>query len=242
MNAFWGGAWAIARGELVRMRLAYLFNLLIVIGVFSAISNVPELMEKQQSFGIYMANLGTLMIFQIIGLGCSRSYTTRYWQTDLFTKRTSFLKAMPIKNGQIVLARLIQIAITMTYMFVLLFGLLALEGSTMPGLQLTGSQFTAFALVWAGYTILASGIYLILELGYSGKVYIVCSTVISVFIVAIIVLLSFVFEISVWHEAAELVHTLGWWAPAASIGVSIAGMAACIKISLHRLRNRDLYL
>lgn len=243
----WSGAWMIAKRELTSDKWMYVLNLLMCLFIaFYIFSFTMEIQQNENEgrffFITLFSNIFILLMFQVMGVGFKSSYFTPYYKTDLFTKKVSWLKQMPISNHQIFLSRMIEQTVMLIYSSLLIFGMLALIFGIMKTFELSFIQYLQMMGVWAGYAMLFGSIYLAMEFGVSGKRYFVGSLIISFAFMLITVLISIWIKIPIWHLVITWVKLGGWIAPLISIGIGLLGIFICQKWMQRRLNTRDLYV
>ena len=105
----------------------------------------------------------------------------------------------------------------------------------------TALSYLPFAGVWIGYSLLASGLWLILELTVSGKVFTLISCGFAASLMAVVALLEWILDLSVVERTAQLAQE-GYGALPALISILAGGTAFALlfRVAVHRLKKRDL--
>ncbi|TCZ77795.1 hypothetical protein E0485_09985 [Paenibacillus albiflavus] len=240
--SLWNGAWYLAKRDLLdkSVFLCGIFYCgLIILFTFDYVSmNLFAVEQKNHSITIFQ-NMVVVLLFQNLGYRLDHKYFTKYYKTDVFTKRYSFLSTLPITIKQMILARYMQYTITLAVMYAVIFGITGIWGNIIHSGNLTAVQFIEFMLMWVGYTILFGSINILLELGFHGKIHYWFNIAVYFIFVAGCFCLSF---ISVWQVAIDLIVSYGYLIPCASL--LLAGLVTwlVIKQLARRMQTRDLYI
>lgn len=237
----------IAKRELASDKWMYVLNLLMSLFIaFYVFSLNLEIYQNENEgryfFIIILSNLFILMMFQMVGVGFKRSYFTPYYKTDLFTRKVSWLKQMPISNNQIFLSRVIEHTVILIYTSLLLFGMLGLIFGIIQTFELSFIQYLQMVGVWVGYSMLFGNVYLSMEFGVSGKRYFVGTMIFTSACMLVTVLITFWLRLSIWIVVIDWVKLGGWTAPIISIAIGLSSIIFCQKWMQRRLKSRDLYV
>ncbi|MBM7566082.1 hypothetical protein [Paenibacillus sacheonensis] len=237
----WQGAMALLRFE---GRQSWI-GLLITIAFYTYVNVImlPVLQELLTSeggggFG-WIGDFLYLTILPMMGFVMNRSMF-RYWIQDPYTRKLAYWRTMPIGWDAIVLSRMLQHVIVMTfvaaYYFVLQYVLLgAIRELLSPG------EYVLYALTWYGYALMAGATYVFFEQTVRGKTYLaVCFGYVLVFVLLELLLRATDTELLFRSIEEARGHRFAW--PAVSLVLG-AGATALIGFSIRkRLAKRSLLL
>ncbi len=241
-EAFW-----LARKEMKRAWLSYPLTGLFVLslGLFAvpSLSGVFELegfgAEGRRVEGHYNAFFSDylfLVVGAFLGVNAiSRDYTLA-WQ-DTFSSRLIFLKELPISTGSLVASRVISM------LFALVLGAPAffVPAFFLSDLGELGTKtYLYFAGVWIGYSLLGSGLCLLLELTVNGKVYTLISFGFTASLMVVLALLEWTVNLSLLGRTVQLAQSYGSLPAIFSILAGGAAFALLSRIAVHRIEKRDL--
>jgi len=104
-----------------------------------------------------------------------------------------------------------------------------------------GTSYLWFCGVWIGYSLLGSGLFLLLELTVNGRVYTLIYFGFAASLMGVLALLEWAVGLSLVGRTAELAQSgYGALAAAFSILAGGAGFALLAWLTVHRIRKRDL--
>lgn len=241
------GAWKLAKRDLTKDKWTYLWAMIICFAIVIGITTYDQVKQIMEAEGVaynitFLHNMIVLLMFQTLGFGMGRNYLTKYYKTDLFTKRNSYLNTMPISNNQIIFGRYIQHIITLILMYVVIFSAIGLWGNLFDIHGFTGVQFIQLIMTCMGYSCMFGSIYILLELGFHGRVYFIMSCVITGCFMIGCGILTFVYRISIWHVVLDIIKVSGWVISGLSLGVAALVTLLMAKLLQRRMKLRDLYL
>lgn len=243
--SLWAGAWYITKKEFRKEKMVFFYGLLICFSILITILVDTKMTEFSNSGNIItMFNLSLVvtLMFQLLGFGLGRNYFTRYYKTDLFTKRISFLSTMPISINQIILSRYLHHTIMLLYMNLVIFSVLGIWGEFFSSQEYTTVELIQIFLTWFGYSNLFGSFYICLELGYRGKPYFIISFIVVIFIVIACIISMIIFQTSVWQIVIDLIQAYGYIIPGVSLTIGGLVTFMMIKLLQRRLKTRDLYV
>jgi hypothetical protein len=179
-----------------------------------------------------------LMMFPGFGLVMNRT-TFGMWRGDVYSKRIAHWRSLPIPLSSIIQARLLQSSVMVPIIgaaYILLQYLLS------PNLReaLSTVQMLENWIVWVFYSYILNALFVLIELGYSGKRYVQFYFAIMGFTAIVTAILTWqgchVFE-SVLQLTAD---GHAWVAIIPLLILAILATWAGYHITLHRLRVRSI--
>jgi ABC-2 family transporter protein len=225
--------------------MVFFYGLIICSMILMSILGNDKLAEFTKSENIitmFSLSLVVTLMFQLLGFGFSRNYMTRYYKTDLFTKRISFLSTMPISINQIILSRYLYHTIMLLYMNFVIFSVLGIWGELFTSQGYTTVELIQIFLTWFGYSNLFGSLYICLELGYRGKPYFIISFIVVICMVIACIISMIIFQESVWQIVNDLIQAYGFIIPCVSLAAGGIVTFVMIKLLQRRLKTRDLYV
>jgi hypothetical protein len=248
MNSF-AKSRLLAKGELERAWPSYVLSgsFVLLLGLFAMVSHsgVFELdgfgaggQRMEEHFNAFFADYLFLLVCAFLGVNVISGVYTPIWR-DTCSSRLVLLKSLPVPAESLVGSR----ALCMVFALVLgvpAFFLPALYLTDLGELGTTPS-YLPFAGVWIGYSLLASGLWLILELTVSGKVYTLISIGFGASLMAGVALLEWILDLSLVERTAQLAQE-GYGALLAIFSVLAGGAAFALlfRAAVRRLGQRDL--
>jgi hypothetical protein len=175
-DGFAGGFW-LARKEIGSTWLSYVLSCLFVVflGFFvvPGVAGVFELegfgawgQRTQEFYNAFFSDYLFLVICAFLGVNViSRNYTLD-WRGP-FSSRLLFLRSLPVPAGSLVASR----ALGMLFALLLNAPAFFLPAYFFTDLGEFKTAYLWFACVWIGYSLLASGLWLLCELTVSGRAY-----------------------------------------------------------------------
>jgi hypothetical protein len=103
-----------------------------------------------------------------------------------------------------------------------------------------GTSYLWFAGVWIGYGLLASGLYLLLELTEGGRTYTLVSVGFALTLVVVLALLEWTVKLNLVERTAELTRSHGALPAILSVLVGAGAFALLSWLTLHRIQKREL--
>jgi hypothetical protein len=171
-----------------------------------------------------------------LGFAFTKDYLD-YFRTDAFSRRTAFYRKLPLTNREIVVARHVILLITvvpMSVCFHIPAYLIIRLGSLATGIEYLGA-----AVSWLGISLLAGAGYIYLELGFSGRKYLVYTMLALGIALVLLTGLGFM-GIFLVGGSFQLVRNYHAWPPVLSVLAGAAGMWFVAKKTVRRLNVRDL--
>jgi hypothetical protein len=179
-----------------------------------------------------------LTMFPFFGLVMNKS-AFRMWQDDYYSKRLAYWRTMPIPLASIVRARFLQSLITLPIVGVVF---ILLQYAIAPNLREAVSlvQWLENGIVWLAYALIVNAFYVWLELGFSGKKYVLY----YLGFMGLTAILSAVLTwqgIYLFQEALRLIHEGN--GAALIVGLAVAAVAATWighRETVKRIRRRSM--
>jgi hypothetical protein len=240
-DAFW-----LARKEIGRTWVSYPLTSVVVLfaGLFVAVSlsGVLELAgfgaggrRLEERYNAFFADYLFLLICAFLGVNViSRDYTL-IWR-DTFFSRLLFLRRLPISAGSLVASR----GICMLFALVLNAPVLFMPALFVSDLAALGTtSYLPFAGVWIGYSLLCSGLCLLLELSVSARVYALVSFGFAASLMVILALLEWRLHLSLVGRTAELAQSYGALPALFSILSGGAAFVLLARVTVRRIQRRD---
>lgn len=169
----WRATKALAAFEFKRDWLGLVFTAVFALYVGTIISALIDDRFGDSDVSRYLSGMADwLYMFTIPVFGCAMNRTMfAYWRGDVFTKRLSHWRTMPIPLERMASARMLLAAAAMapigTIFFVSQYLLApALRDRVTPG------EWAGAALIWLCYGLIVNSLILYVEMGFSGKTYV----------------------------------------------------------------------
>jgi hypothetical protein len=165
----------------------------------------------------------------------SREHT--WVRRDTFSSRLLFLRRLPISAGSLVGSRVI------CMLFALVLGAPAffLPAFFLTDLGEIGAPYLWFACVWIGYSLLASGLCLLLRLTVNGRAYALISFGFAAALMVVLAALEWTLDLSLVGRTAGLAQSSHGALPAGfSILAGAPTLALLARTTVRRVGNRDL--
>jgi hypothetical protein len=179
-----------------------------------------------------------LTMFPVFGLVMNKS-AFGMWRDDYYSKRLAHWRTMPIPIASIVQARFLQSFITLPIVGVVF---IFLQYAIAPHLReaVSLAQWLENGVVWLAYAFIVNALYVWLELGFSGKKYVLY----YLGFMGLTAILSAVLTwqgIYLFQEALRLIEE-GYGA-ALIVGLAVAAIAATWighRATVRRIRRRSM--
>ncbi|NQX48753.1 hypothetical protein HQN87_25870 [Paenibacillus tritici] len=235
-------AWVIVRSEFHGDRLKLLWALLfsmVFMGYFSAITGM--VIDDTLTGSTVRMLSDVLMITMILMLSISFSRRTmKYLSEDSYTRMLAYMRALPVPVEVILCKRklnaLFAIALNGTLYFSLIYWL-------SPGIrsELPVPAYLAFTFTWVGFSLLVSGLYIVIEFSVSGKAYFWSMAIIMILAIGATGLVYLAGGNMMLASAAVskewgLGSPLMWGA----LVLGLVSLQLFSKWTIHRLKSRDL--
>ena len=177
-----------------------------------------------------------LMICAFLGVrAVSRDYTL--FRREPLSSRLLFLRSLPISADSLVGSRALGMLLAL---------LVNAPAFFLPAFLLTdfgelGASYLAFAGIWVGYGLLASGLCLLCELTVNGGVYARIYFGFAAALMVELALLEWTLDLRLVGRTAELAQSgYGTLLAAFSVLVGSVAFAVLSRVTVRRLRKRDL--
>jgi hypothetical protein len=227
-----------------RERFGMVFTLLFAVYLSLIISTtVDSLLDSSDEVPKWlnvMVDWVYLMMFPIFGMVMSKS-SWGMWKDDFYSKRLAHWRSMPIPAASIVKARMLQSAVMIPIIGTVYMGV---QYAIAPHLResVTLLQWVENGIVWACYALVIIGVFIWLELGFSGKWY-------CIYYFGIMFLVGVVSIVLTWQGIYLFQEALGVIRRGYG-GVLIAGMAIVAgtalwffhRLTINRIRARSMPL
>jgi len=244
-NGLAGALW-LAKKEIVRAWLSYpLTGLLLLFLGFFVVPSVSGVFEfegfgawgrKMEGFyNAFFADYLFLVICAFLAVN-EVSGTRTLGRRGTFSSKLPFLRSLPIPAQSLVGSR----AASLLFALVLNVSAFFLPAFFLSDLGELGTSYLWFACVWIGYSLLGSGLFLLLELTVNGRVYTLIYFGLAVSLMVVLALLEWTLDLSLVGRTAELAQGYGALAAAFSILAGSAAFALLAWLTVHRIRKRDL--
>ncbi len=247
VNSFAESLW-LAKREIKRAWLSYVLSGLFVLFLgFSALVSLSGVFElegfgaggqrMEEHFNAFFADFLFLLVCAFLGVNAISGDYTPDWR-DTCSSRLVFLRSLPVPAGSLVGSRALCMLLALVP-GVPAFFLPALY-LTDPGELGTTLSYLPFAGVWIGYSLLGSGLWLILELTVSAKSYTLISFGFAASLMAGVALLEWILDLSLVERTAQLAQE-GYGALPAIFSILAGGVAFAFlfRAAIQRLEQRD---
>lgn len=240
------GAFWLARKEVRRAWPTYpLSGLLLLLSGFFVVPSVSGVFElrgfgdvgqrMEEFYNAFFSDCLFLVICAILAVNvASRDYVLV--RRDAFSARLHFFRKLPIPAGSVVGSR----ALGMLLALIVGAPAFFLPAFLLSDLGELGASYLWFAGVWVGYCLLASGLYLLLELTESGRSCALISHGFALSLVLALALLEWTLDLGLVGRTVELVHDYGPLPAILSILAGGAAFALLARLTVRRIQGRDL--
>jgi hypothetical protein len=179
-----------------------------------------------------------LTMFPIFGLVMNKS-AFAMWRDDYYSKRLAYWRTMPIPLASIVRARFLQSLITLPIVGVVF---ILLQYAIAPNLRESVSlaQWLENGGVWLAYAFIVNALYVWLELGFSGKKY-VLGYLGFMGLTAILCAALTWQNINLFQQVLRLIEE--GYGTALIVGLAVAALAATWighRATVRRIRRRSM--
>jgi len=243
-NALW-----LAGKDMKRTRISYLASGLFMLffGLLGSV-NVENFFRVEGAGGrgdafTISLNSYSLDIFflAVVPLAAGNFISRDYlgsWR-DSFSKKLSFLRALPILPEELVIGRVLNMlpALVLTGPAFFLPVYLLSRGLRE---QLDPVRYLWFAAIWIGYAILVAGLYLYLEMSVSGKTYNLLMVPAIAFFFALPALTTWGLDLRLVAGTIGLVRFYGPIPAGLALLIGGAGFLLWVIAATRRLKKRDL--
>lgn len=235
-------AWMIVRSDLRADKLKLLQALIFAVlfmGYMSLFIGMIFDDALGKGDGKMLADFLLLTTTPMLGFTFSRR-TMKYWSEDSYTRMLAYMRTLPIPDAVILCKRKLHTVCSFALNGVLYFGLTyAISGQIRSELSVPG--YLGFALTWIGFGLMVSGLYIFIELSFSGKIYFWFLLFITLLCMGIALLIwvaggnLFLFSVQNAKEWG-LASPLMW----ATLLIGTLSVQLFSKWTIHRLKSRDL--
>ena len=236
----------LARKEVRRTWVSFVLNGLffLFLGFFvvPSVSGVFELegfgaggRKIEGFYNALFADYLFLMICAFLGVrAVSRDYTLS--RRDPLASRLLFLRSWPISADSLVGSRALGMLLALLVNAPAFFG----PAFLLTDLGELGASYLAFAGIWVGYALLASGLCLLCELTVGGRAYARIYFGFAAALMVELALLEWTLDLRLVGRTAELAQG-GYGALLAAFSVLAGGAAFAVlaRVTVRRLRKRD---
>ncbi|MHA6534445.1 hypothetical protein [Paenibacillus sp. BAC0078] len=235
-------AWIIVRSDLRADKLKILQALIFAIlfmGYMSIFNGMIFSDVLGEGEGEVLADFLLLAMTPMLGFTFSKR-TMKYWSEDSYTRMLAYMRTLPIPSAVILCKRKLHTVCSFGLNGALYFGLTyAISGQIRSELSIPG--YLAFALTWIGFGLMMSGLYIFIELSFSGKIYF--------WFLLLITLLCLGIALLIWFSGGNLflfsVQSAKEWGFAsplmwATLLLGTLSVQLFSKWTIHRLKSRDL--
>lgn len=166
--------------------------------------------------------------------------TMKYLSEDTYTRVLAYMRSLPVPVTVVMCKRKLQAAGSFALNGVMFFGLLYAASPNMRQ-EMPFTDYLAFALTWIGYGLTVTGLYVFIEMLYSGKVYCLYIFLFMGLFIGLAVLVGltggnlFLYSITVSQEWG-LLSPLMW----STLLLGTLSVQLFSKWTIHRLKSRDL--
>jgi ABC-type transport system involved in multi-copper enzyme maturation permease subunit len=145
---------------------------------------------------------------------------------------------MPVSASEIMISRLIIMAITAIVMSALFFTVFYAASPTVRA-DLAVGPYICFALIWTGYSLTAGSLYMYLQYGFREKVYLLlCIAIVLLFIAGPLLLALFGYHVVT--GTVDLARQFGPVCVIAALAVSFSALYASAHYGANKILKRDL--
>lgn len=236
----WKRAWLIAKYNLSQSKKGYLlsvlFNLYFSFFIGMALRRVLEQQPGEHEWGDYlMQDILMLTSVSVMGFVMSKEYRN-YWNSDTITKKLAYMRSLPIRIEELVLGRFQTLFVCLfAFAPILYIPLYFVAGF---GSHLSIVHYVEWAITWLGIGASIGGMYVVTEMGWSGKHYFwFCMA--SMIGIVLLGVMGAVIGVSYVKATIELVEDYGVLIPALSLIAALLLTRLWMKLTERRLRTRD---
>ncbi|MFD2330426.1 hypothetical protein ACFSR7_14345 [Cohnella sp. GCM10020058] len=169
----WRATKALAAFEFKRDWLGLVFTAVFALYVGTIISALVDDRFSGSGVSRYLSGMADwLYTFTIPAFGCAMNRTMfAYWRGDVFTKRLSHWRTMPIPVARMASARMLLAGTTLAAIGAIFF---TVQYLLAPALRerVSPGEWAAAAAVWLCYGLIMNAVILYLEMGFNGRTYV----------------------------------------------------------------------
>ncbi len=236
VGALWVAGWEIGRAwsSYALGGLAFLFFGFLVVpglsGVFELEGFGPGGGRMEGLYNDFFADASFLVV-------CAFLAVNVFVRGDGFSSRLLFSRELPIPAAGLVVGR----AISMLLALLVNASAFFLPVFLLSSLGDLGASYLWFAGVWVGYGLLASGLWLLMELSEDGGTRVPIFVASAISLVLILALLEWTADLGLVGRTAELVRGYGALPAAFSVLAGAAAFALLARLAVRRIRERDVF-
>ncbi|MFD0617425.1 hypothetical protein ACFQZR_08095 [Paenibacillus sp. GCM10027629] len=233
-------AWFLTKMEYGGLRYRNLFSFIMIAYItLMAIPLTRDILaiDKEPSLAYFFVDFYFLTLVPILGFIFNKK-SINYHRDDSYTVNLAHLRTMPISFEAMIASRIIQmiipLAVNGTIFFTVqyLFAERVFDGMTL-------AQYISYALVWLGYAVLVSTVYIYTELTQSGKRYLMVTVVMMVCNVAAALICWFA-KVSVMVFTVDIAKQSPVLSPIIMVIASWLAMYISLTAVRRKLKTRDL--
>lgn len=202
-----------------------------------------EHMEDESAFALMIQYISVdwvnFAMICVIG-HCFTKESFNFVRKDSYSRTLAFYRKFPVTNREITAARFAEFLLILPVLAACYYTPYFFVARTQSGLNLTASGFITVVLVWLGITLLAGGFYLFLELGYSGKAYLLRNFMVVGTALVVLVILNLCGIHLVYGSFTLARQVPVWIPPVISLAIGGASLWLWYGKTVQRLTVRDL--
>lgn len=235
-GAFWLARWEIGRtwpsyalGGLILL----FFGFLIVpglSGVFEFEGLGPGGTRMEDFYNDFLADAFFLGVCAILAVNA-------LVRRDAYSLRLLFLRELPIPAVSVVAGRVISMLFALVINAVAFF----LPAFLLTGFGDLGASYLWFIGVWIGYSLLASGLYLLLGFTTNGEAHAPISIGSVLALVVVVALLEWTTDLGLVGGTVELVRAYGAIPAVFSVLVGVMAFALLARATVLRIQRREVF-
>ncbi|MEK0312519.1 hypothetical protein [Cohnella sp. 56] len=235
----WRAARALAAFEFKRDWLGMTLTAVFALYVGMIMSTAIEATLGSESPSRYMSCMTDwLYTFALPAFGCAMNRTVLgFWREDIFTRRLSHWRTMPIPIGGMASARMLLAVVTISAAGTIFFAsqyMLTHELRETVGI----GAWIAAAVTWLCYGLALNSFYLYLEMGFSGKVYVKTYLCVCLGLGLLAALVAWE-RISLFRELLDAAKAAPLLMPLAAVLIAAAVLAVMRRVLIKRMESRS---
>lgn len=240
----WRSIWFLARFEILRHGLGYIFSLLFFVYASGMVTLMLNDSDGAGQSGFSGSNiiidLYFLYILGMCGLALASKRYWGYWRTKSFSKKAIFLKSFPISAREMIESKLLHMVIHVFVQGGLFFSMIIFVPSPIHQM-LNTPQFLEFVLMWFGFAFVWGSIYVYLEISLSERTYLlVCIGVALLF--TLVTLVGWLMNYPIVQHTMGWIRHYGAGATLISLGIGILFLYRIRALGIKKIHTRDLHL
>lgn len=232
--------WLLFRREMYLFRYGFLFTAFFFLAYGFITSALMDEAINGEGSSNYIIDIFYIVVLQIAGIGFRFNFSN-LWHSNPYLRRIRFMRKLPVRALDLVLARYMQLFVcNMTSIVLFLFSSYLVS----PDFQdlLTTGGFILFVFLIFLYSFAMSTYYVYFEMGHSAKVYFVASIVTSIVITALVIQFELIFNVHlVTGLMNRIANGMNVLVPVLSFLIIAAFTFAAIRLTTNRLERRDYY-